>query len=123
MRPPTAPTAAAPVAEVSSAAASPPRDVGTSDRRATGSRLDAQAVLERLDDVGTGDELGDRGQVGERVEAELLQERGVVPNRIACPGPVAGDLVMYPACLERAQHTVGVDAADLATWAREIGCL
>ena len=50
--------------------------------------LDPQAVLQRLDDVGAGDELGDRRQLGERVEAEPF--RGTArwcPNSTAWPGP------------------------------------
>ena len=44
-------------------------------------------MFERLDDVGVGDELGDRRQVVERVEPELLEElrRRAEQDRLAWP--------------------------------------
>src|SRR5262245_22874079 len=56
--------------------------------------LDPQTALERLDDRGVRYEVAERGQVGERVEAEPLQERGsgAVEHRLTGAG-VAPDLL------------------------------
>ncbi len=70
-------------------------------------------MLECLDHVGTGHELGERRELVDRVQAELLEEqrRGAPQDGLARTG-VAADLVDVPATLQGAQHTVGVDPAD-----------
>ena len=73
----------------------------------------AQAVLEGLDHVGAGHELGQGRQVGQRVEAEPLQEQlGRTPQQRLARAGVAADLVDVAARLQGAQHAVGIDAPD-----------
>ena len=82
-------------------------------RRHLDQRGDTQAGLQRFDDICARDELGDRREVVERRQAQLLEERCGRPeqDRLA-RALIASDLVDVPAGLQRAQHTVGVDAAD-----------
>src|SRR4051794_37749860 len=59
--------------------------VGFVGRAVVGLDVDPQTLLERLDHVGTGDELGQRRQLVERVDAESLeqQRRGAEEHGLA----------------------------------------
>ena len=78
-----------------------------------GRRVGPEAPLELLDHVGAGHEVAERGQVGERVDAELLEEGAVVPymHRLAGTG-VAADLGDVAPLLQRAHHAVDAHAPD-----------
>jgi hypothetical protein len=72
-----------------------------------------EPVLERLHDLGAGDEVAEGRQLVEGVEPELLEERPGGAEQHGLPGPgIAGDLLDVAALLERAHDAVDVHAAD-----------
>src|SRR5436190_23115904 len=75
--------------------------------------VDPEGMLERLHHLGSGDEVAQRGQVGQRVEPQLLQEhrRGAVKEGLARPR-VTGDLLDVAPLLECAHDAVDVHPPD-----------
>ena len=76
-------------------------------------RSDAKPVLQKLDHVGTGNELGNGGQVVERIEAELLEEDVRRSEQYCLARPVVPtDLFDVATCRQRANHAVRIHAAN-----------
>src|SRR5687767_11580816 len=73
----------------------------------------SKSAFERLDDTGVGDELSERRKVVERVDAETFEEqwRGAIQHRESGPR-VAIHLGDVPACRERAERRLDVDASN-----------
>ena len=88
------------------------------------SDVSAQAGLEGLDHLGAGDEVGDRWQVGHRVQPQTFQELpgGPPQHRLARPGVAAHLVHVAPVCSVRSTASGSTPRID-AIWAREIGCL
>ena len=87
-------------------------------------RGDAQPVFEQLDDFGPWDVLGDRRQIVERVEAQLLEERVGRPEQDRLARTVVAPISsMYPRACNVRMTPSGSTPRIAPTWACEIGCL